>query len=162
MTSVLETLGAERLRDSIARQGERLAGQARTGPAPGQVFGLSPNFLIKVPALARSGAGKVVLVASRMAGVWVALARSDLGHHRPPRRKTRLRGWSRSRHKGPLCPKHPTRPRQTQKKTEVPQTSVPLKLSLVLFTEWLNAILVSHVFFVASWCHHTTEWCLGT
>ena len=49
MTSVLEALGAQRLRDSIARQGERLAGQARTGPAPGQVFGLSPNFLVTVP-----------------------------------------------------------------------------------------------------------------
>ncbi len=50
MSSVLEALGAERLRDSIARQGERLAGQARTGPAPGQVFGLSPNFLVTVPS----------------------------------------------------------------------------------------------------------------
>ncbi len=69
MTSVLEALGAQRLRASIARQGERLAGQARTGPTPGQVFGLSPNFLITVLALVRSGAGKVSLVASRMAGV---------------------------------------------------------------------------------------------
>ena len=63
MTSALEALGAQQLRDSIARQGERLAGQSRTGPAPGQVFGLSPNFLVTVLALARSGAGKVARMA---------------------------------------------------------------------------------------------------
>ena len=58
MTSALEPLRAERLRDSIARQGERLAGQARTGPAPGQVFGLSPNFLVTVPSLDLVGCGQ--------------------------------------------------------------------------------------------------------
>ncbi|WP_396230794.1 lipoprotein [Abiotrophia defectiva] len=58
MTSVLEALGAQRLRDSIARQGERLAGQARTGPAPGQVFGLSPNFLVTVTSLGLTGCGQ--------------------------------------------------------------------------------------------------------
>ncbi len=58
MSSVLEALGAERLRDSIARQGERLAGQARTGPALGQVFGLSPNFLVIVPSLGQVGYGQ--------------------------------------------------------------------------------------------------------
>ena len=55
MTSALEALGAQRLRDSIARQGERLAGQARTGPAPGQVFGLSPDFQVTAPCEAGAG-----------------------------------------------------------------------------------------------------------
>ena len=39
MTSALEALGEQRLRDSIAGQGERLAGQARTGPAPNKEAG---------------------------------------------------------------------------------------------------------------------------
>ena len=58
MTSVLEALGAQRLRASIARQGERLSGQARTGPALGQIFGLSPNFLVTVPSLGQVGCGQ--------------------------------------------------------------------------------------------------------
>ena len=67
MTSALEALGAQRLRDSIARQGERLAGQARNGPTPGQVFGLSPNFLVTLPSLGLVGCGQSGPCGPRMA-----------------------------------------------------------------------------------------------
>lgn len=67
MTSALEALGAQRLRASIARQGERLAGQARTGPALGQVFGLSPNFLVIVPSHGQVGCGQSGPCGPRMA-----------------------------------------------------------------------------------------------
>ena len=52
-----------------------------------------------------------------MAGVWVALERSDLGHHRPPRRKTAA-GWLEPvRHKGLTLPRSrlgQARTRQTE------------------------------------------------
>lgn len=95
MTSALEALGAERLRDSIARQGERLAGQARTGPAPGQVFGLSPNFLVTVPSQGSSLAG------ARLEPV-------------PPQGPTL-----------PKHPTRPRQTEAATKKTEVLQTPVP-------------------------------------
>lgn len=89
MTSALEALGAKRLRDSIARQGERLASQARTGPTPGQIFGLSPHFL----ATPQPWPGRVRAKWPLWPTGWRTYewpwSVSDLGHHRPLRRKTR-------------------------------------------------------------------------